>query len=130
MPSDSTKGPILLVEDDRSLAEMLERYFSARGYEVHLADSAEEADAALQAGLRPAVVILDVNLPGQTGWSLMRGNGLAEAGSPPVIVATATSVSPRQLKELGAAGYLPKPFPLETLRTTVERLLVRGNSAS
>ena len=68
-------------------------------------------------------MILDVNLPGQTGWSLLRGTALSDAGSPPVIVATATPVSPRQLKELGAAGYLPKPFPLETLRTTVERLV-------
>jgi two-component system phosphate regulon response regulator OmpR len=129
MPSDAGQ-PILLVEDDPSLSGMLERYFTARGYVVQIAESAEQADEALSAGFRPAVVILDVNLPGQTGWSLLRGTGLAAAGSPPVIVATATSVSPRQLKELGAAGYLPKPFPLETLRTTVERLLAGRNAES
>jgi DNA-binding response OmpR family regulator len=114
---------VLLVEDDPALSDMLKRYFSARGYRVEAVDSEEDAEEVLSAGLRPSVVILDLNLPGQTGWSLLRGRTLSDAGSPPVIVATATPVSSRQLKELGAAGYLPKPFPLETLRTTVERLL-------
>jgi len=121
MPVEVSR-PILLVEDDAALSGILERYFRARGYAVEVAGSAEVADEALQRGLRPSVVILDVNLPGQTGWSLLRSTGLATAGSPPVIVATATAVNPHQLKELGAAGYLPKPFPLDTLRTIVERL--------
>jgi len=119
----SPAAEVLLVEDDPALSSTLERYFTARGYRVHVAESEEAAEAVLAQGLRPAVVILDENLPGQTGWSLLRGTTLSDAGSPPVIVATATPVSPRQLKELGAAGYLPKPFPLETLRTTVERLV-------
>jgi len=121
--SDATAATMLLVEDDPALSSTLERYFTARGFDVLVVESEESAEAVLSEGLRPDVVILDVNLPGQTGWSLLRGTTLSEAGSPPVIVATATPVSPRQLKELGAAGYLPKPFPLETLRTTVERLL-------
>ena len=114
---------MLLVEDDRALADTLARYLAARGYEIQVADSEEAAESTLGAGFRPALVILDLNLPGQTGWSLLRGDELAAAGSPPVLIATATAVSPRQLRELGAAGYLPKPFPLETLRTTVDRLL-------
>jgi DNA-binding response OmpR family regulator len=126
--SGSPGATVLLVEDDPSLSGMLERYFMARGYRVTVAESEEGAEEVLSAGLRPAVVILDVNLPGQTGWSLLRGTALNDAGSPPVIVATATPVSARQLKELGAAGYLPKPFPLETLRTTVERLLAKRDS--
>ena len=40
-----------------------------------------------------------------------------------MIIASAVSVSPRHLAEFGVAGYLPKPFPLETLLQTVERLL-------
>ena len=61
-------------------------------------------------------MILDLNLPGDTGWDLLRGSSLAAAGSPPVIIASATTVSPRRLAEFDVAGYLPKPFPLETLR--------------
>ena len=38
------------------------------------------------------------------------------------MIASATTVSPKRLAEFGVAGYLPKPFPLETLVATVERL--------
>ena len=67
--------------------------------------------------------MLDVNLPGDTGWDLLRSPTMARAGSPPVMIASAVTVSPRRLAEFSVAGYLPKPFPLETLLQTVERLL-------
>ena len=44
------------------------------------------------------------------------------AGGPPVVITSATTVSPKQLDAFGCAGYLPKPFPLETLVATIERL--------
>ncbi len=116
---------ILLVEDDDSLRGILARHLRARGYDVCEAASAEDAASALDTGVRPALVVLDINLPGETGWDLLRGPALAEAGSPPVVVASAITVRPRQLAEFGVAGYLPKPFPLETLVDTVERLCLR-----
>jgi DNA-binding response OmpR family regulator len=116
---------ILLVEDDTTLAATLDRYLTARGYDVHVVDTVEEATRQLGGGLRPGLVVLDVNLPGDTGWALMRGTSLAAAGSPPVIVATATAVSPSRLRESGVAGYLPKPFALATLTTTIGRLTGR-----
>jgi DNA-binding response OmpR family regulator len=70
-------------------------------------------------------VLLDLNLPGDTGWDLLRSPTYAGAGSPPVVVTSATTVSPRRLKEFQVAGYLPKPFPIETLVDTIERLLDR-----
>ena len=89
---------------------------------MRVAGSVEDAERRLGHGLRPDIVILDVNLPGDTGWALMRGDALAAAGSPPCVIATATAVSPSRLRESGAAGYLPKPFALETLTTTIDRL--------
>jgi DNA-binding response OmpR family regulator len=118
----TASASVLLVEDDPTLATTLDRYLTARGYEVQVAGSVEEAERQLDGGLRPGVVILDVNLPGDTGWALMRGTSLVAAGSPPVVMATATAVSPSRLRESGAAGYLPKPFALETLTATIERL--------
>ena len=118
----TTWTTVLLVEDDPTLATTLDRYLTARSYEVSVAGSVEEAERQLDAGLRPGIVILDVNLPGDTGWALMRGDALAAAGNPPVVMATATAVSPSRLRESGAAGYLPKPFALETLTTTIDRL--------
>jgi two-component system phosphate regulon response regulator OmpR len=122
-------GALLLVEDDRVLAGILERYLDAHGFDLRVAGSAEDAERQLERGFRPGLVIVDLNLPGNTGWSLIRSPELLAAGSPPVLVATATTVSPRRLREHGAAGYLPKPFPLETLLATIERLILRIGDA-
>jgi DNA-binding response OmpR family regulator len=116
-------GSVLLVEDDRVLSQILERYLQVHGYDLRVAGSAEDAARQLERGFRPGLVILDLNLPGDTGWSLIRSPELVAAGSPPVLVASATTVSPRRLREHGVAGYLPKPFPLETLLATVGRLI-------
>ncbi len=87
------------------------------------AASAEAATDQLADGLVPALVLLDLNLPGRTGWEFLRSSSLAEAGNPPVVVTTATTVQPRRLREFDVAGYLPKPFAMETLVATVERFV-------
>jgi DNA-binding response OmpR family regulator len=114
---------VLIVEDDESLRRIVSRHLRAKGYEVDEASSAEVAATALEEGLRPGIVLLDLNLPGGTGWDLLRQPALTAAGSPPVVITSATTVSPKRLAEFGCAGYLPKPFPLETLVATLERLL-------
>lgn len=114
--------PVLLVEDDEPLVNILSRHLHARGYVVRAVESTEDALAQLEGGLRPLIVLLDINLPGETGWSLARSESLHRAGSPPVVVISATRVHPERLHEYGIAGYLPKPFALETLMATVERL--------
>ena len=114
---------VLIVEDDASLRRIVSRHLRSIGYEVDEASSVEAATTALDAGLRPEIVLLDLNLPGGTGWDLLRQPVFAAAGSPPVVITSATTVSPRRLAEFGCAGFLPKPFPLETLVTTIERLL-------
>jgi DNA-binding response OmpR family regulator len=114
---------ILLVEDDEALRRILARHLRRHGYVVNEADSAEEAARVLADGPRPGLVILDINLPGGTGWDLLRSPAMQIGERPPVVVASAVTVSPRHLAEFGVEGYLPKPFPLETLLQTVERLL-------
>ncbi len=61
-------GPILLVEDDQTLASLLEQQLEARGHPVAMAHSAEAAAHQLASGLRPSLVLLDINLPGDSGW--------------------------------------------------------------
>ena len=121
---------VLIVEDDESLRRIVARHLRGRGYGVAEAATAEDATAAMDDGLRPAVVILDVNLPGDTGWDLLRGSALQAAGSPPVVIASAGAVSPKRLAEFRCAGWLPKPYPLETLVDTIERLTVEGAPAN
>ena len=114
---------LLLVEDDESLGGLLSAHLRARGYAVTVAPTAEAARDALARGDQPDLLVLDINLPGETGWSLLRSEAFTAAGRPPVIVASAMAVSPERLREFGVAGYLPKPFALDTLRSTIERLL-------
>ena len=116
---------VLLVEDDESLRRILVRHLRAKGYQVQEAPTAEDAEQLLADGPRPGLVILDLNLPGETGWDLLRGPALAAAGSPPVVLATATAVNPKRLAEFAVAGYLPKPFPVETLIDVIERLATK-----
>lgn len=125
---NESRGRVLIVEDDESLRRIVSRHLRAQGYAVDEAPSAEDAAMALEGGLRPGIVLLDLNLPGDTGWDLLRQPALAAAGSPPVVITSATTVSPRRLAEFGCAGYLPKPFPLETLVSTLERLLNAAES--
>ncbi len=115
--------PILLVEDDPTLARLLAHDLEAHGYRVTTVGSLEDAERELRSGLSPALVLLDINLPGDSGWGLLRG-GLLSTGPPvQVLVMSAMPISPVRLREFGVAGYLPKPFPLATLVSTVDRLL-------
>ena len=114
--------PILLVEDDTVLADLLSRHLVAHGHEVVIVTSAEAAITKLEDGLHALLVLLDINLPGDSGWSVLRRGPLTGPNRPPVVVMTAGPVSPTRLHEFGVAGYLPKPFPIETLMDCVGRL--------
>jgi DNA-binding response OmpR family regulator len=114
---------VLIVEDDDSLRPIVARHLRGQRFDVSEASSAEGATALLDSGLRPDVVLLDINLPGDTGWDLLRGPALGAADSPPILITSAGSVSPKRLAEFGCAGWLPKPFPLETLVDTLDRLI-------
>ncbi len=119
---------VLLVEDDDSLRPIVARHLRAQHFQVAEAASAESATALLGSGLRPEVILLDVNLPGDTGWDLLRGPELLAADSPRVVITSAGAVSPKRLAEFGCAGWLPKPFPLETLVDTCDRLIAEGRA--
>ncbi len=114
------QGAVLIVEDDESLRVLLARSLRARRIDVAEAASAEAAIELLGRGLRPLLVLLDLQLPGATGWEFLRDADLTNAGSPPVVITSAASVSPRRLADARVAGYLPKPFALDAFLATVQ----------
>jgi len=121
MSKPDRSAQVLMIEDDLSLVGIVVRHLRLRGHDARAAASVEEATEMLRSGFRPTVVLLDINLPGASGWSLLRGPELAAAGSPPVYVVSATSIPSARLREFGVAGFLPKPFALPTLIDVVER---------
>jgi DNA-binding response OmpR family regulator len=120
-PSGQPPARVLLIEDDLPLASVLAKHLKARGHDVRVSASAEDATAVIQAGYRPTIVLLDINLPGDSGWGFLRSGVLAQADAPPVYVVSATAVPPSRLREFDCAGYLPKPFAVPTLVEIVER---------
>ncbi len=122
-----TSRPVLLVEDDPTFSGLVERHLQGHGYAVAVAGSVAQAEEWLRAAAAsaelPGLVLLDINLPDEAGWALLRSDAFTAAGSPPVVVVTATTLSPRHLREYGVAGCLPKPFAMETLRSTIDRLM-------
>jgi CheY-like chemotaxis protein len=90
------------------------------GYPViAVADGAEALRRAAE--VEPSLLLLDMRMPGVTGWEVARR--LRERGSaPPILVMTAAQDARLWAEQIGAAGYLPKPFDLDDLLTAVERL--------
>ena len=84
MSKPDRSARVLMVEDDLTLVGIVVRHLRLRGHDARTAASVEDATEMLRSGFRPTVVLLDINLPGASGWSLLRGPELAAAGSPPV----------------------------------------------
>jgi DNA-binding response OmpR family regulator len=116
---------ILLIEDDRALADALTAALCPRGLSVDLARSADEADAYLQQA-DYAAILLDLGLPDEDGLALlhrMRGRG----DTRPVLILTARGTIDARIRGLneGADDYLVKPFDVDELHARLLAVLRR-----
>lgn len=116
-------GPVLLIEDEDVLRGALADALRRRGVATVDVGSAEDAAERLAGGLRPGLVFLDLNLPGRSGWDLLRDELAPTPGRPPVVLLTALTVDPVRLRQYDVVGYLPKPFALTTFLATAHRIL-------
>lgn len=114
---------MLLVDDDEVFVDLVGRHLEAHGFSVVIVGSVEATRHILETGLRPGLLLLDINLPDESGWSLLRDSSLTAAGSPPVVIMSGTQIRPERLREFGVAGYLPKPVSMALLTTCITRLI-------
>ncbi len=115
-------GPILVVEDDPTIVRSVTRNLVARGYPTRSAMSVAKALDELHRE-RPALALLDIDLPDGSGWEVFRALRAAGYAHVPVIVMSALRPNPRLCDDLGAAGVLEKPFPMESLLRLVAQFL-------
>ena len=104
---------VLLVEDERTLRSVIARNLVSRGLDVHEAATAQEA-IELATTAHPDLLLLDINLPDQTGWDVLR-ELRRRSTEVPTIILSAVRVSHNRLDEFHPLAYLPKPFPIEAL---------------
>jgi len=118
---------LLVVDDDPAIREMLSDYLSGHGYEVAVADGGAAMRAELERA-RPALVLLDVGLPGEDGLTLARF--VRERYDVGIIMVTgADDVVDRVAGlEVGADDYVAKPFDPRELRARVKSVLRRLES--
>jgi DNA-binding NtrC family response regulator len=121
---------VLLVEDDELLADLLVGHLRRRGIEARSCGTVATAIGALDGGLRPALIVLDINLPDAAGWAVTRDPAYQRAGRPPVVVTSAVTMSAAALEREGITGHLPKPFPLDTFMAIVERSILADHAES
>lgn len=118
---------IVIVEDDAQVGELVARYLERDGMTA-LTAATGQAGLALVQEQRPALVLLDVNLPDLDGWSILRRLHTEEADAPAVIMLTARSDEPDRLLglDLGADDYIVKPFSPREVVARVKAVLRRA----
>lgn len=119
----SKKMQILLVDDETDLINVIKFHLLKRGYEVVTAGNGREAFERLKSFV-PDLIILDVNMPEMGGLEFYRQN-LTSYGRPkhPVLFLTARDSLETLLEEVGANGFLSKPFEMVDLIAAIERIM-------
>ena len=115
---------LLVVDDDRRIRDLLLRFLQREGFRVSTAESAAEARAKLS-GLSFDLLILDVMMPGETGFEFAKA--IRSASLMPILMLTARDESESRIKglEIGADDYLAKPFETRELVLRINNILRR-----
>ncbi len=120
------KYSILCIDDDDSVLEILRRTLTRGGYDVRTASDRQTILAELQKQPHPDLILLDVGLPGFSGFDLLLKLRQHPAfGAIPVIMLTG-HVSPEDVLHgmtNGADGYVSKPFRFAALTDTIKTVL-------
>ena len=113
---------VLVVDDDEAIRDLLDDVLELEGYESR---TAEDGAAALQlaAEWTPDLIVLDLMMPKMDGWQFREAQReLPHLRDVPVLVVSASQRARDAYRELGASAVVAKPFDLEELISTIDRL--------
>jgi two-component system, cell cycle response regulator DivK len=123
---------ILLVEDHKEIWDFLSRRLKRRGYEVVVAEDGQQGLDKARAE-KPALILLDMNLPVMDGWTVARQlKGDEATRGTPIIALTAHAMAGDRDKALAAGcdDYHAKPIDFSQLLTQIESALGASSTAS
>lgn len=125
-PRSAARSKILVIDDDKALAEMLQIVLQAEGFDTAWCARGDRALAAVRE-LKPDLVLLDLMLPGMSGQMVCR-QIRAESGVP-IIMLTAKAETTDIVDglEAGADDYVPKPFKAKELVARIKTRLRKPN---
>jgi DNA-binding response OmpR family regulator len=127
--TSASPDTILVADDDEHIVELVSFYLKRAGYDVETAfDGDETLRKAVE--LHPALLVLDVMMPGQDGLQVCRT--LSRRGEIPIVLLTARSTDIDKIAglRLGADDYVTKPFNPEELVARVEAVLRRSRGSN
>ncbi len=121
---------ILVVDDDPAILDVVADILRESGYRVETAVNGAEALRKL-AGIRPDAVLLDLMMPVMDGWTFVAEYRRdAECATIPIVVMSAARDVVAAARELGAQACITKPFEIDALLDTVERLAASNSQVA
>ena len=119
---------VLIVEDDRNIAELLQMYLEKEGYAVTIAHDGGLGLEKFRA-IKPDLVLLDVMMPVMDGWAVCRA--IRAEYQTPIIMLTAKGETDDKVQGLktGADDYITKPFEMKEVLARIEAVLRRSGTA-
>ena len=120
---------VLVVEDDRNIAELLQMYLEKEGYAVTVAYDGGQGLSKFRS-IRPDLVLLDIMMPVMDGWTVCKT--IRAESDTPVIMLTAKSQTSDKVAGLrtGADDYITKPFEMKEVLARIEAVLRRSDRAA
>ena len=120
---------VLIVEDDRNIAELLQMYLEKEGYAVTCAYDGGQGLQKFRA-IKPDLVLLDVMMPVMDGWSVCKA--IRSEAQTPIIMLTAKGETDDKVAGLksGADDYVTKPFEMKEVLARIEAVLRRTSGVA
>ncbi len=121
MPKTDRKT-VLVVDDDRDLLSLIRFVLEQEGYQVETAAHGRDALRAVERGM-PDLILLDMKMPVMDGWGFCAEFHARYGSQVPIVVLTASEDARKAAEQVGASGWVGKPFDLDDLLNTIEHLI-------
>jgi CheY-like chemotaxis protein len=111
---------VLVVDDDQELLDLVSMVLDVEGYRMETALDGQEALASIERKM-PDLILLDMKMPVMNGWQFAEAFHTLYDHKAPIIVLTASQSAKRMAEEIGANGWIGKPFEMDQLLDTVRK---------